>query len=420
MQFGDLRGILNYVPQFRGKTFVLAAEGEVIASGQQRTVLQDIAVMHSLNMRVILVHGAGKQVREAATETGVEISNHDGTGRTDAATLDLGVRTISRLNLELIHRLRTVGLKGISGSYVEADAAGVLGGEEMEHTGRVSRIDYELLESLLANDLIPVVSPLARDTKGRMYRMNSDQIAAQIAVAVGAYKLIFLGSRPIAEMLQTEQREFTVDAALGQADELDHLNKARMKEGAKACRNGVPRVHFLNGIDDSALLRELFDNDGVGAMIYADVYRKIRPMEKSDVAVLISMMRDSIDDEAVLNRSTDTVLNDLERFSVLVVDGNLVGAAALYPDGDSGSAEIASLFVQSGHRKKGYGARLIEHLENRARELGCEKVYALTTQAAGFFSRDPYQKGKLEDLPIDRQDKAKASGRNPYVFFRNL
>ena len=140
----------------------------------------------------------------------------------------------------------------------------------------------------------------------------------------------------------------------------------------------------------------------------------------SIVTVLISMMRDSIDDEAVLNRSTETVLNDLERFSVLVVDGNLVGAAALYPDEPSGSAEIASLFVQSGQRKKGYGARLIEHLEDRARELGCQKVYALTTQAAGFFSRDPYQQGSLDDIPKARQEKAKASGRNSYVFYRNL
>ncbi|MEM1294531.1 MAG: amino-acid N-acetyltransferase, partial [Verrucomicrobiota bacterium] len=413
-------GILNYIPQFRGETFVLAAEGEVLASGQQRTLLQDIAVMHSLNMKVILVHGAGKQMLEAASEAEIEISNHDGTGRTDATTLDLSVQTISRINLELIHRLQTVGLKGVSGSFVEADAAGVKGGEELEHTGRVSQIDQPLLESLLSNDLIPLVSPLARDSKGRMYRMNSDQIAAQIAVAVGACKLIFLGSRPIAEMLQTKQREFTVDAALAQSENLDHLNKARMKEGAKACRNGVPRVHFLNGMDDSALLRELFDNDGIGAMIYADVYRKIRPMEKSDVAVLISMMRDSIDDEAVLNRTTDSVLNDLERFSVLVVDGNLVGAAALYPDAESSTAEIASLFVQSGHRKKGYGARLIEHLEGRARELGCGKVYALTTQAAGFFSSEPYQQGELKDLPKGRQEKAKASGRNSYVFYRDL
>ncbi len=420
MQFGDFRSILNYVPQFRGKTFVLAAEGEVIASGRLSTLLLDIAVMHSLNMRVILVHGAGQQIQDAAKSRKLAISNHNGIGITDDLTLDLSVQVISRLNFELLQRLQRVDLNAVSGGFLEADAAGVQHGVELQNTGRVSQVDQAQLEALLERGLIPVIAPLAQNREGRMFRLNSDQVASQIAVAVGACKLMFLGARPISETLQSDQREFSVDGAVAHAETLDRTCQATLREGAKACRNGVPRVHFLNGLEDSSLLRELFDNEGVGAMIYADEYRKIRPMEKTDIAAIISMMRDSVQDEAVLDRSTETLITDLERFHVIVVDGNLVGCAALYPDDETESAEIASLFVQAGHRKKGYGQRLVEHLEEKARQRGAKRVFALTTQAAGFFSNAPYQKGTLEDLPNRRRESAELSGRNSYVFYRDL
>ncbi len=420
MQISDFRGILNYVRQFRGKTFVLAAEGEVIASDRISTLLMDVAMMHSLSMKVILVHGAGRQIQDAAADSKIAITNHNGTGRTDDATLDLSIQVISRLNFELIQRLARVRLRGVSGSFVEAERAGVHQGEELENTGRVVQVDAEMLGGALERGFVPVVAPLAQCGQGRMLRLNSDQLASQIAVAVGASKLIFLGATPVAELLETTQRELCSDTAAAQAEKLAQPARAKLKEGAKACRNGVPRVHFLDGMADNSLLRELFDNQGVGAMIYADEYRKIRPMEKADVPVTVSMMRDSIDDEAVLDRSAQTLQTDLERFSVLVVDGNLVGCAALYPDDASQSAEIASLFIQAAHRKRGYGRMLIEHLEEMARNRGCRRVFALTTQAAGFFSNAPYQQGSIDDLPEARKAAAEASGRNAYVFYRDL
>src|SRR5436309_3875625 len=189
----DLREILRYVPQFRDKVFVIALDGAVVEDDNFGNLLLDIALLRSLRIGVALVHGAGEQVRRLAEQTGQQPSNLDGTGVTDAATLELALTAANRVTHEVVRGLADVDLRAAAGNALVAHPAGILGGVDHQLTGRVERVDTLLLQALLERDIVPVVPPLGFDGEGHTYRLNSDAVAVEVALALRAVKLIDLG-----------------------------------------------------------------------------------------------------------------------------------------------------------------------------------------------------------------------------------
>src|SRR6516164_159090 len=190
----DLREILRYVPQFRDKVFVIAVDGAVVENDNFGNLLLDIALLRSLRIGVALVHGAGLQIRRLAEETGRTPSNIDGTGITDAATLDLALTAANRVTHEILEGLAVVDLRGAAGNALVAHPAGILQGVDHLLTGRVERVDTVMLSALLTNDIVPVIPPLGCDGEGRTYRLNSDAVAVEVANALKAAKLIYLST----------------------------------------------------------------------------------------------------------------------------------------------------------------------------------------------------------------------------------
>jgi amino-acid N-acetyltransferase len=188
----DLREILRYVPQFRDRVFVIAIDGAVVEDENFRNLLTDVALLRSLNIRVALVHGAGHQIRRLAEQTGLKPSNTDGTGVTDAATLQLALNAATRVTHEILEGLSAADLFGAYSNAVVAHPAGILAGVDQQHTGRVERVESALLQALLERDVIPVIPPIGCDGEGRSYRLNSDSVAVEIARALHAVKLIYL------------------------------------------------------------------------------------------------------------------------------------------------------------------------------------------------------------------------------------
>src|SRR6187431_2228179 len=194
MKVSDLRGILQYVPRFREKIFVVAIDGEIVASPNFANILLDLAVLRSLSIKVILVHGAGAQISQLAAERGVKISNADGIGVTDDATLKISVEAATNVLSEIMQGLTSVDLRAAYANAIIAHPAGILGGVDQLHTGRVERVDTQLLQMLLNEGVIPVVPPIGFDGEGRTFRVNSDAIAVEIAESLRAMKVIFLGA----------------------------------------------------------------------------------------------------------------------------------------------------------------------------------------------------------------------------------
>lgn len=422
MSFGDLRGILQYVPQFRGRTFVIAVDGAVVASENFANLLLDIAVLHSLNVKVALVHGASHQIDELAAKRAIAITNSDGSGITDGPTLEVSIDAITRLTHSILQSLQSVDLRAATANALHAHPAGVVRGVDLEFTGRVTRVDADSLRTMLAQGIIPVVAPLAAGPGVGNLRMHSDAVAMEVAVALKADKLIFLSAAEV-PFLTPEQRHFAVGV-----NEIERYQSrvkepwiSRLRFAREACKSGVLRTHMVHGKSNEALLAELFSNEGVGLMVFSDDYMTVRRIESWDIPEILSMIHDSVEDDSLIERRQDDIESRRDDYRVIEVDENVVGTAALHPYPDSGCAEIACLFIKRTHENQGYARRLVRHLEDEARKLGLRRVVALSTQAKDFFEEKcGYQRGTADDLPPERAAKLALSARKSFVLVKNF
>ncbi len=422
MSFGDLRGILQYVPQFRGKTFVVALDGAVVASDNFSNILLDIAVLNSLSIRVALVHGAAEQIRALADKRGITPSNDDGSGSTDAETLEVAVDAITRLNHAILQNLGSVDLRAATANALSARPAGIIHGRDQGFTGRVTKVDDGSLRTMLDQGMIPVIPPLAAGGSAGNLRLHSDAVAKEVAVALRADKLIFLAAGDV-PFLSEARRHYAVGVheVAGLLEHLEEPWASRLRFAREACSAGVARTHMLHGLQNEALLAELFSNEGVGLMVFADAYVSIRPIESWDIPEIISMIHDSVEQDALVQRRQEEIEENQEDFRVIEVDGNVVGTAALHYFPAQQAAEVACLFIKRTHENQGYARKLLRNLEQEARKRGAQRIFALTTQARGFFDgKCGFQQADPASLPPERRARLEESGRNSFVLEKSL
>jgi amino-acid N-acetyltransferase len=419
----DLRGILRYVPQFREKTFVIAADGAIVADENFGNILTDVAVLRSLNIRTVLVHGASAQIQALAEEKVAAASDLEGSGVTDAETLALALTAANRLTHEILEGLSATDLRAAATNAVIAHPLGILRGVDHLFTGRVDRIDAELLQMLLANGIVPVVPPLGMDGDGRTYRVNSDAVALEVAKALGAVKLIYITTAEGLIVNGTVARQVSVDELADMVDKgavaPGQVSKAR--HAVAACRFGIPRVHVIDGRVDEGLLAEVFSNEGIGTLVFANEYRQIRRAQRRDVRSIQQLIETSVESEELLPRSRAAIERQLDDYYILEVDRNPIACVALHVFPDEKKGELACLRVRPSHEHQGIGRRMVQFVEDRAREQGVETLLALSTQAFNFFaSKAGFQEGTARDLPPARREKYEQSGRRSKILVKTL
>ncbi len=425
MKLAELRGILQYVLQFRDKTFVLALDGAVVADDNFATLLLDVALLLSVNIRIVLVHGAGRQIGALAAERGVTASDLDGAGVTDAATLDLAITAATRVTHEMLEGLAANDLRAACANVVTAYPLGILQGVDHLFTGKVERVDVELLQSLVAQGVVPVIPPLGFDGEGRTYRLNSDRVAVAVAEQLKANKLIFVTVQDglvhrgqlIRQMLPDALRDLIRDDPEGFAPGL--LSKA--VHAAAACTAGVPRVHVVNGALDEGLLGEVFSNHGLGTLIHVNEYEQIRPARKKDVRAIQMLTRQAVEADELVRRTRATIERDLADYYIFEVDRNPVACVALHVYPEQNRGELACLYVSAAHENQGIGRKLIQFVEKRARELKLDDLLVLSTQAFSYFqSKGGFVEGRPDDLPAARRERYEQSGRRSKVLVKRL
>lgn len=426
MNVSDLREILQYVPRFRGRTFVIAVDGEVAASPNFQNILLDLAVLRSLSIRTVVVHGASWQIEELARSRAVALTNADGTGITDASTLQVSIDAAIRLTNEIMEGLSAVDLRAAYLNAIIAHPAGILGGRDYEFTGKVERVDTKALKLLLEEGIVPVIPPLGFDGEGRTYRVNSDSIAVEVAEALQAAKIIFLAPHRtfagaaawlprLLSIAETEDllRRNRAAAAVGLASKLE--------AGARACRQGVPRAHLLDGGINEALLTEIFSHEGFGTMVYSNEYQQIRRIFKKDVRNVIALIRQSVQSEELVNRTRNDILEHIEDYWVLEVDRQPVACVALHVFPEEKAGELACLYVSRVHENQGHGRKLMAFVENLARDKGLTRLFALSTQAFMFLQqKGGFAETSPETLPPARLEKYRQSGRHSKVLVKTL
>ena len=398
---------------------------ELAASENFSNVLLDLAVLRSLSIKVVLVHGASHQIEKLAAERKLAISNSDGIGLTDPATLQVSIDAAIRLTNEIMEGLSSVDLRAAYINALIAHPAGILGGIDQQYTGKVERVDVKAFKLLLDEGIIPIVPPLGFDGEGRTYRVNSDSIALEIAEELSAAKILYL----------TPSSAFAAPANLPRqlsVSETEELLKKRRSElapglvskleyAARACVQGVPRVHLLDGGVNEALLNEVFSHDGIGTMVYSNEYQQIRRIFKKDVRAVMSLIRQSVHNEELVRRTRAEILDHLEDYWLLEIDRSPIACVALHLQPAESAGELACLHVSKAHENQGHGKKLMAFVENLAREKGVKNLFALSTQAYSYLQqKGGYEPADPSLLPGERRAKYEASGRNSKVLLKVL
>lgn len=413
----DLRGILQYVPAFRDRVFVIALDGAIVGDENFSNLLLDVAVLRSLNIRVVLVHGAAAAVETEAAKQGVVPSDLNGCGVTDDATLDVSVSASNRLSHHILKGLAANDLRAVNSNCITASPLGIIKGVDYQNTGKVERVDAEFLNKLLSDNCVPVIPPLGDDGARATYRVNSDAVAVAVAKALKATKLIFVTTTDGIEIGGKIVRQ----ASVAELEKMDYSKQSKAAKAIEACHAGVPRVHVINGLVDEGLLAEVFSNEGIGTLIYANEYREIRQAKKSDIRTLRRITRVAVESDELLKRTRVAMEENYGDYYIYEIDHNPIGCVALHEYPETQVGELAFLYVSSSHENLGIGRKLMQFVEAKAKERGLKRIIALSTQAYAFLkNKGGFAEGDASVLPAPRLSVYEESGRKSRILFKDL
>jgi amino-acid N-acetyltransferase len=425
LRLTDLREILRYVPRFRDRVFVIALDGAVVEDENFGNLLLDIALLTSLRIYVALVHGAGQQIRRLAEQTGVTPSNFDGTGITDAATLQLALTAANRVTHEILEGLSATDLRGANSNALVAHPAGILQGVDHQFTGRVERVDVALFHALLEKGIVPVVPPLGCDGEGHTYRLNSDAVAVEVARALRAVKLIYLTNQDGIRCSGDLLRQLTIEEAEAilkkQRAELSAGSVSKLEQAVRAGKGGVPRIHIIDGRVEEGLLAEVFSNEGIGTLIHANEYQAMRRAQRKDARAIFNLIQAGVESDELLRRTRSDIERQIEDFFVFEVDRNPAACVAVHFYPEEKKAEMACVCVDAKYENQGIGAMLMHYAETQARTGGATQLYCLSTQAVNYFvQKGGFRLGTPDDLPAVRRERYERSGRRSQVLIKEL
>lgn len=421
----DLRGILKYVPMFRDHVFVIALDGSLVAHENFQNVLLDIAVLRSLNIKVILVHGVGQQLNALAETRQIQITNAHGEGKTDAQTLELATEASALVSLSIMQGLTRNGLRCALSNGVRSKENGIVKGDDQLFSGRVDKLDVALFNSLLDANTIPIVTPIAFNREGTSLRINSDLLAAELASQLDASKLVYLTTQdglrldgqPLTNLPVAELETLLKQAHAGITERLH----SKAQHAVQAIEAGVPRAHILDGRLFGALLNEIFDKVGIGTMVYSNEYQSIRRAVKVDAYSIYNITRNGVRSETLRDRSQEEIEAAIENFLVYEIDGSIVACVHLQSYDAGKVIEIGSVYVQPFYQNKGVGRQMVEYAEVDAKQRGAQRVIAMTTQATNFFTKlCGFQEGSSAELPAAREAHYLANGRNSKILYKDL
>ena len=411
-----IRAAAPYVHAFRGKTFVIAFGGEVVADESFLGVVHDLNLLHSLGVRLVVVHGCRPQVEAILAQQGFQSTYAHGVRVTDADAMDCVLEAAGQVRAR-IEALLSLGLANSpmagarnrvsSGNYITAKPLGIVDGMDMQHTGEVRRIDSEAIQQRLEDGDIVLISPIGYSPTGEIFNLTVEEVATQVAVRIAAHKLVFLmetegvkRGRQLLTELSTKDAEALLARSRGKqpADVMHYLPCA-----IRACDNGVKRAHLISRHVDGALLLELFTRDGVGTMIASSPLAQLRSATIDDAGGILQIIGPLEEQGILVRRSRERLEMEIERFVVAEHDNAIIGCAALYAFPDEKAGELAALAVHPDFRREGYGEALMSEIEARARKLKLARLFVLTTRASQWFIERGFHTATIADLPRQKQ-----------------
>jgi amino-acid N-acetyltransferase len=424
------RNTTPYINTHRGHTFVLMISGETVAHANFPRIIQDIALLNSLGVRLVLIHGSRPQIDARLNAAGITPSYHNEVRITDSKTLSAAQEAAGSVRVQIEAQLSTIAhrtsfsqqhkLRVVGGNFVTAKPLGVIDGVDFCHTGTVRRVDDASITHFLNDGAIVLISHLGYSPSGEVFNLSVEEVACEVATVLKADKLILLGTNAGWLADQILIRELTTAEANPLLAHATNSEQKRLLNAAThACIKGVARSHIISYQQDGALLEELFTHDGSGTLITQENYEQTRTAILDDVDGIIELIRPLEEADILVPRSRERIEDEINYFTVCERDGLIIGCAALYPLPDKLSGEVACVAVHPHYRNHHRGDHLLRFLEKSAATSGMKQLFVLTTQTAHWFTERGFQSSSVDELPLERQTLYNFQ-RNSKVFKKNI
>ena len=420
-----------YINAHRGRTVVLTLGGEAIAHDNLLNIIHDITLLSSLGVRLVVAFGARPQIQARLDEAGLPSRFHRGLRITDENQLPYALEATGALRAHL-ESLLSMGLvnspmhgariRVSSGNYVAARPVGVLGGVDHGFTGRVRRVDASGIEKLLELGHIVLLPPVGYSPTGDAFNLSYEDVGSQVAAALQAEKLIIFTEHPgVLDEDGQLIRELNVRQACDRLSAVSETSwdQDLLRAACDACVKGVRRSHIISYTQDGALLEELFTRDGSGTLVSDDNYEQIRRARVEDIGGIVELIQPLEEQGILVRRSRELLETEIDCFVVAERDGTVVGCAALYAYPQEKAGELSCFAVDPNYRRAGRGDEILAMIEARARGLGLEQLFVLTTQTEHWFRERGFQTSSVQALPGPKLATYNTQ-RNSKVFVKPL
>lgn len=421
------RSVAPYIHAHRGKTFVVGVAGEAIAAGKLPHLAQDLALIQSMGVKIVLVHGFRPQVNEQLRAKGHAAKYSHGMRITDEVALDCAQEAAGQLRYEIeaafSQGLPNTPMAGatvrvISGNFITARPVGIVDGVDFQHSGLVRKVDVAGIQKTIDLGAMVLLSPFGFSPTGEAFNLTMEEVATSVAIALQADKLIFLTEIP--GILQdptapaSDDNPIDTELPLAAAEKLlASLPAAHqpndtafyLQHCVKACKGGVERSHILPFALDGALLLEIYVHDGIGTMVIDEKLEELREATPDDVAGILQLIEPFEKDGTLVKRSRTEIERDASNYTIIEHDGVIFGCAALYPYPEAKTAEMAALTVSPQSQSQGDGERLLKRVEQRAKAMGLQSIFVLTTRTKHWFIKRGFVLMEPDWLPEARKRK---------------
>lgn len=418
------RSVAPHIHAYRGKTFVVALAGEAIAAGKLNTFVQDLAILHAMGIKLVLVHGFRPQVTEQLAAKGQVSRFSHGVRITDAVALDCAQEAAGQLRFEIEAAfsqglpntpMANATVRVVSGNFLTARPVGIVDGVDFMHSGVVRRVDGAAIRRAIDIGALVLLSPFGFSPTGEAFNLTMEDVATATAVALQADKLLFMTEIPgIREDASDPDSNIDTELALADARRLLTQMPAPqqptdpafyLQHCVKACAGGVERSHILPFGVDGALLMEVFTHDGIGTMVVDEKLESLREATPDDVGGILQLIEPFERDGTLVRRERTEIERDVANYTVIEHDGIIFGCAALYPYPESRTGEMAALTVSPMSQSQGDGERILKRVEQRAKAMGLDSIFVLTTRTMHWFIKRGFAQVDPDWLPEARKRK---------------
>ncbi len=421
------RSVAPYIHMHRGKTFVVAVCGEAIAAGKLTTIAQDLALIQSMGVKIVLVHGFRPQVNEQLAAKGHAPKYSHGIRITDSVALDCAQEAAGQLRYEIeaafSQGLPNTPMAGatvrvMSGNFITARPVGIVDGVDFQHSGLVRKVDTAGIMRTLDMGAMVLLSPFGFSPTGEAFNLTMEEVATSVATDLQADKLIFLTEIPGIALDPTQpmgdDNPIDTELPLAAAEKmLATLPGAQLptdtafylQHCVKACKGGVERSHILPFALDGALLLEIYVHDGIGTMVVDEKLESLREATPDDVGGVLQLIEPFERDGTLVKRDRTEIERDITNYSIIEHDGVIFGCAALYPYPESRTAEMAALTISPQVQGQGDGERILKRIEQRAKAAGLDSIFVLTTRTMHWFIKRGFAQVDPDWLPEARKRK---------------